>query len=170
MNWYALKIFYRRHSAIRATLERDGVENYTPKRIVRVLRNGRMTDVEQLLDPMLMFVRSTEEYIAQLNEVLDEKAMVYRYPGTREPAPISDKEMEMFRFVVSAEDKGLEIIGPLPDDKSQKDRYRVTDGVLKGTEGSLVRIKNRTRLVVKVGDIIAVATSYIPKKYLQKVQ
>lgn len=87
MNWYALKIFYRRHSAIKATLERDGVENYTPLRVVRGLRNGRMTDVEQLLDPMLMFVRSTEEYIAQLNKVLDEKAMVYRCPGTRTISP-----------------------------------------------------------------------------------
>lgn len=169
MNWYALKIFYRRHSAIKATLERDGVENYTPQRVVGVLRNGRMTDVEQLLDPMLMFVRSTEEYIAQLNKVLHEKAMVYRYPGTRKPAPISDKEMEMFRFVVSAGDKGLEIISSLPEDKFQRNHYRVIDGILKGVEGILVRIRNRRRLVVKVGNVIAVATSYIPNKYLQKI-
>ena len=74
--------------------------------------------------------------------MLNQKAMVYLYPGTRELALMPDEEMEMFKFIVSAGDKGLEIIGGgLSDDMSLKECCRVTDGVLKGTEDSLVRIK-----------------------------
>ena len=30
--WYALKIFYNRFSEIEATLSRDGIESYIPKK------------------------------------------------------------------------------------------------------------------------------------------
>ena len=132
----------------------------------RIGANGRMTDVERLPDPMPMFVRSTEEHSAQPNKAHDEKAMGYRCPGIRKPAPISDKQTEMFRFVVSAGGSGLEITGSLPEDKSQQNRYRVIGGILKGAEGILVKIKSRRRSIVKVGNITAVAAaSYIPDKY-----
>lgn len=169
MNWYALKVFYKRHAAIEATLQRDGVESYIPKRSVPTLRNGRMTDIEQPLDPMLMFVHSTEEYIAQLDRMLHEKAMVYHYPGTQEPAPIPDAEMEMFRFIVSAGDNGLEIIGTPPENKTRGERYRVIGGPLEGIEGFLVRIRSTRRLVIEIGTVMCIATSYIPQKYLQKI-
>lgn len=170
MNWYALKVFYKRHAAIEATLQRDGVESYIPKRSVPILRNGHLTDIERPIDPMLMFVHSTEEYIAQLDRMLHEKAMVYHYPGTQEPAPIPDEEMEIFRFIVSASANGLEILGSLPENKTRGERYRVIGGPLEGIEGFLIRLHSTRRLVIEIGTVMCIATSYIPQKYLQKIE
>ena len=54
LRWYALKVFYRRYAAICATLNRDGVEYFIPP-----LRP----------DCMLMFVRTTSDYIAFLQKI-----------------------------------------------------------------------------------------------------
>ena len=44
---------------------------------------------------------------------------------------------------------------------------RVTDGVFKGAEGYVKRIKKDRRLVVSIRGVVAVATSYIPPQFLE---
>ena len=75
LRWYALKVFYRRYAAICATLNRDGVEYFIPPLCP---------------DCMLMFVRTTSDYIAFLQTVLLEKGRVVFLPGALRPAYVSD--------------------------------------------------------------------------------
>jgi transcription antitermination factor NusG len=49
------------------------------------------------------------------------------------------------------------------------DEVRVTGGPFKGAEGYIKRIRGNRRLVVALEGIIAVATTYIPGRFLEKM-
>ena len=40
---------------------------------------------------------------------------------------------------------------------------------MKGVEGELIRIKGHRRVVVRLNDVISVATTYIPATMLEKI-
>ena len=67
-------------------------------------------------------------------------------------------------------ENGVEYIGEDNPRYHKGDLVKVIDGPFKGSEGHIVRIKNDHRLVVTVKGICAVATSYIPRCFLQKVE
>ena len=50
------------------------------------------------------------------------------------------------------------------------DKVRVTGGLFEGAEGYIKRIKGNHRLVVAIEGITAVATSYIPTCYLERIE
>ena len=49
------------------------------------------------------------------------------------------------------------------------DRVRVTDGIYKGAEGYIKRIKKDRKLIVSVTGVAVVAVSYIHPDFLEKV-
>ena len=49
------------------------------------------------------------------------------------------------------------------------DRVRVTEGQFKGIEGELIRIKGHKRVVIRLQDVAALATVYIPGNFLEKI-
>lgn len=169
--WYALKVFYNRFSAIVSTLNRDGVESYVPKTRVEVTKaDGQVIERERPLSAMLMFLCCDEEYIARMNKVLYEKAMVYHYPGTNEPAPIPEEEMQDFITVTTAIEQGLELTHHEVTSNDRRTKYLVTDGQYKGVRGYLKRIKGEKRLVIPVADLLTLATtSYIPNAFLSPI-
>ena len=169
LHWYAVKVFYRRHDAIKATLARDNVRYFIPMKWVKAFRDRHMTLVEKPLDAMLMFVQSSEEYINELDKVLCEKGMVYHYPGTREPAVIADEEMRMFILVTSARDEGLKVLTEWQSTR-HRTRFRVIGGALKGAEGVALSGHSKRRLVISVGDIISVVTSPLAVEMLEQIQ
>ncbi|MFQ8804228.1 MAG: hypothetical protein ACLR1G_09415 [Alistipes indistinctus] len=46
---------------------------------------------------------------------------------------------------------------------------RVTEGQFKGIEGELIRIKGHKRVVIRLQDVAALATVYIPGNFLEKI-
>ena len=99
------------------------------------------------------------------------QAMLYMTVDRKSPAVIPDSQMKMFRMVCESGVDGLEFYS----DESivnfkQGDRVRVTqDGPLKGVEGYVKRIKKDRRLLVAIEGFVAVATAFIPPKFLEKV-
>ena len=73
----------------------------------------------------------------------------------------------MFIFVCTAGQQGLSYLGEDKPEYHKGDRVRVTDGVFKGAEGYVKRIKKDRRLVVSIRGVVAVATSYIPPQFLE---
>jgi transcription antitermination factor NusG len=88
---------------------------------------------------------------------------------SRQPASIPDREMEVFRFVVTSGRQGLLLLGDDKPEYHQGDRVVVTDGPFKGAEGHIKRIKKDRRLVVTIPGVVAVATAYIHPSMLEKV-
>ena len=89
--------------------------------------------------------------------------------GKKIPSAIPDREMEIFMLVTSAGKAGLEYLGEDSPRFRKGEKVRVTGGQFKGAEGHICRIKGDRRLIVSIQGLCAVATSYIPQCYLEKI-
>lgn len=87
----------------------------------------------------------------------------------RLPLAIPDREMNIFMLVTSSGEQGMEYFGEDNSKFQQGERVRVIDGKFKGAEGVICRIRKNRRLVVTVQGVCAVATSYIPQAFLQRI-
>lgn len=151
--WFAAKVHYNRVQPIREQLIEGRVDFFVPEVI-----------------PSLVFVRCTDDYLAQFEQKNFSRLWIYRDLLTSKPSAIPEKEMEVFIFVCSAGKQGLTFLGEDKPEYHQGDLVKVTDGVLKGAEGYIKRIKKDRRLVVSVRGVAAVATAYIHPDLLEKVE
>lgn len=153
-HWYALKVFYNKVQPLIADCKEAALEFFAPVEVVR----------------SLLFIRCREDELAGFLTGHPQGVYVYRQAGSRQPAAIRDREMEIFRFVVTAGQQGLSLLGEDRPEYHQGDRVVVTDGPFKGAEGHIKRIKKDRRLVVTLPGIVAVATAYIHPSMLKKVE
>ena len=94
--------------------------------------------------------------------------MFYRATGSNKPGAIDDEEMRLFMFVTSADrGRNLHYFGENDSAIKTGQRVRVIDGIYKGAEGYIKRIKKDRKLIVSVSGVAVVAVSYIPKEYLE---
>ena len=89
--------------------------------------------------------------------------------STGKPAVISDKEMSDFILISGAGSNDLIYMSAEEANLKVGDKVRVIEGIFKGTEGKLVRIKGHKRVLVLIEGVVAVATSYIPTMFLKKI-
>ena len=153
-HWYALKVFYNKVQPLIADCKEAGMEFFAPVEVVR----------------SLLFVRCSEEDVWAFLANHQQGIYLYRMAASKKPAVIRDREMEVFRFVVTAGKQGLTVLGDDRPEYHMGDRVVVTDGPFKGAEGHIKRIKKDRRLVVTIAGIVAVATTYIHPSMLKKVE
>ena len=162
LHWFALKVFYNKVFDVEARLQQYLVETYVPCETVLVEHKGVKKKIRKPAIASLLFFRSTERHALELQRLFDGRVMLY--------TTISEQEMNVFMLVSSSGQQGLDYLG---DDKVEYhtgEHVRVIDGPFKGAEGYIRRIKGDRRLVVSVQGVCAVATSYIPRCFLQKVE
>lgn len=172
LHWFALKVFYNKVFDVEARLQQYLVETYVPCETVLVEHKGVKKKIRKPAIASLLFFRSTERHALELQRLFDGRAMLYTTMRDQKhcPAIISEQEMNVFMLVSSSGQQGLDYLG---DDKVEYhtgEHVRVIDGPFKGAEGYIRRIKGDRRLVVSVQGVCAVATSYIPRCFLQKVE
>ena len=170
INWYAIKVFYNRIAKMERLLSERGIESYVPMRSIEQEVNGRKIRRRKPAISSLMFMRCTEPEASELQKRLMGEVMIYRNRGERQLAAIPDSEMQMFIRVTSIDDLGLEYLGESNEEWTTGDKVRVTGGIFQGAEGYIKRIKGNHRLIVAIEGIIAVATSYIPNCFLEKIE
>lgn len=154
VGWYALKVFYNRTERVREEISGLAKEIYAPRNVIS----------------SLMFVRTTPAKLEYIRKDHYKHLKVYSQPGERTPYVIPDREMEVFKFVTSMEDKNLTVIDPEAVNYKAGEHVHVTGGIFKGAEGYIKRIQGNKRLVVSIEGVVAVATSYIPAVYLEKLE
>ena len=152
--WYALKVFYNRTEKVREQIKGLAKDVYIPKNVIS----------------SLMFVKTTPSNLEYIRKDRYEWLKVYTQPGDREPYVIPEHQMEVFKFVTSLADKNLERVDPDAINYKSGERVRVTGGVFEGAEGYIKRIRGDRKLVVAIEGVVAVATSYIPSSYLEKLE
>lgn len=170
--WYALKVFHNRMGAVVEELSPDGIECYIPTHTVMTERRGIRYKEQKPVIASLMFFRSTMDQAEAVGRRLTDRAILYTRrteTGQRIPAAIPEREMDIFRLVVSSGADGLEYLPDDPERYRRGDLVRVTAGPLAGAEGHIARIRGDRRLVVSVRGICAVATAYIPQCFLEKL-
>ena len=153
VRWYAIKVYYNRMKQLREQLAVDGIRFFIPSMV-----------------SSLLFVQASNDYLMQFEEGYRGRLWVYRDLLTGKPSAIPEREMEVFIFVCTAGQQGLSYLGEDKPEYHKGDRVRVTDGVFKGAEGYVKRIKKDRRLVVSIRGVVAVATSYIPPQFLEIIR
>ena len=148
-HWYALKVFYNRVFDVERLLAQDGVKTYIPLRSTETTVGGRTIRRREPAVSSLMFVRQAERAVLELMQRAKATSplMVYFDRETKKPAVIPDPEMEAFMLVTSTDDPGLEYLPEAPAELRRGDRVRVTEGVFKGAEGYIRRVKGNRRLI-----------------------
>ncbi|MDO5000212.1 MAG: UpxY family transcription antiterminator [Bacteroidales bacterium] len=170
LHWYALKVFYNRVVYLKSLLDREGVETYVPLHTVEQYDTGRLTYVEKQLIPSLMFVRCASEWLVKFKHEHNADFMYYTEAGSNRPGPIRDVEMRSFILVISADaGRNVRYFGADAPEYHVGDRVRVTDGIYKGAEGYIKRIKKDRKLIVSVTGVAVVAVSYIHPDFLEKI-
>ena len=194
LNWYALKVFYNKVFEIEALLTDMDLETYIPVRQVQLKGEDHMRAARRLATPddrrrdnqfvqagpvifkrvpvvsSLLFVRAPKERLPEVDACVDGRGFVYKTADRKTEAVIPDKQMAMFQMVCSSGAEGLEFFAD--DDLTRYkagDKVRVLEGPLKGAEGYIKRIRKDRRLLVSIEGFIAVATSFIPPQFLEKV-
>ena len=194
LNWYALKVFYGKVFEIEARLGDMDLETYIPVRKVLLKGEDHMRALRRLSTPddrrcdnqfiqagpliykrvpvvtSLLFVRAPKDRLKEVEDCVKEKGFVYRTADRKTEAVIPDKQMAMFQLVCSSGAEGLEFFAD--DDITRYkagDKVRVLEGPLKGAEGYIKRIRRDRRLLVAIEGFIAVATTFIPPQFLEKV-
>ena len=194
VNWFALHVYMNKVTLcrdelsflntqlsmpdeLRSKLVPDDIlgnemEYYAPMtRIDRVNSHGQRVVTEKPVIPSLFFIRSTMAQAECFDQWLKGKAHLYRHihQGKDEPITIPLREMQMFMMVSSGDQEGLDYFGADAYDWRKGERVRVIDGRFKGLEGEIKRINGNKRLVVAIEGICAVATTYIPRCFLEKL-
>lgn len=167
LSWYALRVFHNKSSVICAQADKDGVEWYTP------IREEEYFDKEGIhirhlhLMPSLLFLHCTKEYIERIEQLTYGNIRPYCEPGSRVPQAIDEKQMQMFIFVARTAIREAEIVDYEP---KRGERVRITGGIFNGAIGEIRRIHGTRRFVVSVEGVTAIATSYIPRQYIEPIE
>lgn len=170
-HWYALKVFYNKVFEIEELLNQDQVETYIPCEIVLLEHHGAKKSMRKPVISSLLFFRSTEKQALEIQQKMTDRVILYtKLVGwQKQPIAIPEREMSIFMLVTSSGEKGLEYWGDTPAGYQIGQQVRVIDGVFKGAEGYIHRIKGNRRLIVSIQGVCAVATTYIPQCILQKI-
>ena len=168
--WYALKVFYNRVEPLRKALKEARYDTYVPMTVVEKYDDGRLKYIQKPIVSSLMFVCCTEKFLREFKNAHSDDFLYYSEPGENTPAPISDREMEIFRKATELAGTGAEYLGSDTCKYCVGDRVRVTEGLYKGLEGYIKRIKHARKLIVSIEGVAVVAISGIHPQYLEKIE
>lgn len=165
--WFAVNVFFNRVTKMSSILEDDDIRYYIPMRTVESFKDGQKVYEKKQLITSLLFMKCNPKYLISLKERFGDSFYVYSDFETKQPRLIPDKEMDSFILVTSVGDMGLELLPEGTTDYKIGDHVKVIDGVFKGAEGYVKRIQGRKRLIVSIEGVAVVATSYIPRSFLE---
>lgn len=149
--------------ATRAVMDRSYVQKYLS------MYGFELSRIESI--PSLFFIRTDANTLKKLRygDLLGH-IFVYCKPGVNEPEPVPEISVKTIRILASFRDENV-IYMAVDDPKFfEGRRKRVVEGVFKGCEGVIKRIKGERRLVVKISEKAAIATAYIPKAHLVDIE
>lgn len=116
-----------------------------------------------------MFVRSSESDLEKIRQKHSTSVSPYYDHRTNRFLVVPDEQMDLFMKICSIKDSGLEYLGEDGPQFHQGDRVRVIDGIFKGFEGHIKRIKHDRKLIVTIEGVAAFATRFIPPAFLEKI-
>lgn len=172
--WYALKVFYSKAPLVQDAFRKAGHDSYLPKMVVETFDHGQLKYAEKPIVASLLFVHCTESELMEYKRTHDTAMLYYTDPAAADkhkPGRIPDKEMDNFRVATSiaSTDPGAMYLGSDTEKLCTGDRVRVTEGLYKGAEGYVKRIRHARKVLVAIKGVAVVALSNIHPQYLQKI-
>ena len=164
--WY-VAVTYRKEKIIKQELDKMQIEHFIPFREVTKERFGKKITVSELVIPGYVFIHTDPKTSIALTRNLDFCMRYLKEPKTYVPVIVPEKQMRDFIFLLTFPGYHTKIITP---NLKRGDRVRVIQGPFQGIEGELIRISGHKRVVIRMSDVLAVATTYIPAAFLEKVE
>ena len=150
---------------------------------IRVLKNRDINSrshptymkyIEEPLVRSLIFIKTTPTGLREVKMRYSSSLIPYydhsREDGTKPPVTVPEAQMEMFIRLCRMKEAGLEYLGEDEPKYHLGDRVRVTDGIFKGFEGHIKRIRHDRKLIVTIEGVAAFATRFIPPSMLERVE
>lgn len=170
-HWYAARALHQKTATLMQQAKECGYHIYYPVRTVELMSGGTILYEQQPFMENLFFIRCTLTQIKDFRFKNNQDIIIYRDRNQQDPAPIRDKDMDMFILITSVQDNqsNLECLPSRPE-YAQGDLVRVTKGVYAGAEGIVRRIRKDRKLLVAISGVAVIAVSNIPLNYLEKIQ
>lgn len=170
--WFAVRTMYRNDLNVGRYLEAQGAEVFIPMHYVDVKRGG---EVRQVLEPVvrnIVFTRTCRSLLDRVKKELESKWAIRLFMNreTHEPILIPEEQMRSFIAVAGSYDEQLLFLGADEVNYKVGDRIRVIAGPFRGAQGRLLRVKGHKRLVVEIEDVMAVATTYLPPRMIERIE
>ena len=171
VRWYAMRAFWNKTHPLMREAQEAGFRTYYAVRTVDSVESGQLEYREEPYIPALFFVQCTMSWLREFRYRHYSEIRVYADRPGGNPAPIRDEEMDMFILVTSAHSDGnVEYLGEPKPQYVQGDKVRVTEGLYKGAQGVVKRIRKDRKLIVAITGVAMVAISHIPMCYLEKIE
>ena len=179
VRWYPMRIF---HSSIKR--QKDLNEMLTQE-----------TSIERTYIPQSLVDAEAQTYVpalvnyifllTSLKDLRDIKADKAKYDNLRyvmntsrdedynvvsEIAHVPNKQMEDFMRVIESGNEQVVMLENLGFACKPGEQVRITQGVFEGVEGTLKSIKKHLCVVIPIKNVMAVAITNVPRKYLQKIE
>ena len=169
VSWYPVRVLFGKINLVKRTLDEGDVEYFYPTHIIE----KNMKYIEEPLVRSLIFIKTTPVGLREIKARYSTSLIPYydysREDGTKPPVTVPDAQMEMFIKLCYMKEAGLEYLGEDEPKYHLGDRVRVTDGIFKGFEGHIKRIRHDRKLIVTIEGVAAFATRFIPPSMLEKV-
>lgn len=164
--WFAAKTKPRQEKYIKTQLNDLGITNFIPLRTEVRQWKYRKKKVIVPVIPHLVFIQSDFDTCFSLpNEHRIQIWYIKDYISKRNVI-VPDKQMNDFMFLLNAKEGNVNVINT---DLAKGDRVIVKEGPFKGIEGELMRVEDKSRVVVNIQGIIAV-TVEIEGVFLDKIE
>ena len=178
LHWYALRATYGRAKASYDYLVEQGLEAYHPTIQVYRMVQGKRRKVEESRLPNIFFARSTEHKLKTFvydNVNLPHLRFYYRRFGVgpdarREPLIVPDAQMNSLKIICGHAEADNILLPPDDHHFEKGDTVIVTGGDFQGVIGKVARYCGQLRVAVIIDGLLTIATAYVPRGYLKKVE
>lgn len=162
--WFAARTRKDQEIAIKNRLIKLGVTHYIPTRFVVRQLKDRKKQVEVPVIRNLIFVYATKEVAYSLPKEYGIKLFYIQDSITHSLLVVPEKQMHDFMFVMDLNPEAAAI-----NDEPMEvgDKVEVIKGEFSGIEGELIRIANRSYVIIRILQVISLRVR-IPKSYLKK--
>lgn len=169
--WFAIRVPYGREIKLKTCLDSKNIESFIPMRMTEIIRKGKKK--KELLPAIrnLIFIY-TERSILDVLKAEFETDIPIRYiidRAKKKPITIPDGQMKHFIVLSSYHNEPslyLNNVGPTLKNGAH---IRVVDGIFKGVEGTVVRIKRDKRVMVNIDGLIAIISAHIHPSLIQQI-
>lgn len=175
VRWFPMRVTYNRELKVKDALDSLHVESFIPMQYkILDTPQGRRRQLVPAIHN-LIFVHSEQRILSELKmsrkelEPLRYMHRVVTETGRSEILYVPDKEMENFLKVAQKEDDSIRFLDYDLLMGRQGKPVRVIEGPFAGVEGTIVRIQRNKRVVVKIEGVAAVAITFVPPSFLEKI-
>lgn len=169
--WYVARM--NRNNVEKATAERLAKQKYetyvATQKVLRVWKNGRRKEVEQVVIPSMVFIHCTEAqrlvaaHDPNISRFLTNRASNV---GARKVVTIPDDQINRLKYMLGASDEPVEFT---PEVYHTGDKVRVVRGNLIGLEGEVTEaVDGKSTLIINI-DLLGSAKLKISTADLERI-